>query len=150
MSNVPCSCDVEFLSSSPLSDVDRLVQIWTAGFPSTQPENIQAFVPKIVGAEKSEIVVARNQLGQIASAMVVNIDLGRDKLRGRIDDVATHPELLRQGYGGAVLDFSIDWFRESGVSRVYLASNDDRKPAHQLYLSRGFRIHDTNEFQLDL
>lgn len=127
-----------------------MVEIWTTGFPGTDPNSLREYSPEIVRAESSEIIAARDQLGRIASAMVVNIDIGRDKKRGRIDDVATHPDHLRQGYAGLVLDFAVHWFRENGVQRVYLSSSDDKKPAHKLYLSRGFQIHDTNEFQLDL
>ena len=140
----------EILSALDASDLDRLIEIWTAGFPNTHPEDIQAYAPRIVSAENAEIVVARNSLGHIASSMVVCVAPGRDKIRGHIDDVATHPLHLRQGYAGRLLDFSIDWFQKREVKRVYLASSDDRQPAHALYLSRGFYIHDTNEFQLDL
>lgn len=141
---------VEALISLRPDDVKRLVEIWTSGFPDTDPEDVQTYVPEVVSGEKSELIIARNPLGHIASAMVINVDPGRDKRRGRIDDVATHPDHLRQGYGGAILDFAIEWFREEEVSRVYLASSDDREPAHELYRSRGFYIHDTNNFQLDL
>ena len=140
----------ETLQTYTQTDLQRLAETWTTGFPGTQPEDVRNCIPEIVQSQTAEVIVARNPLGQIASAMVINIDLGRDKKRGRIDDVATHPDHIRQGYAGAVLDFSIEWFSENGVKRVYLASNDDRKPAHALYLSRGFHIHDTNEFQLDL
>lgn len=140
----------EILRSYSQPDLDRLVETWVAGFPGTQPKDIVEHVPHIVHAQKSELMVARNPLGHIASAMVVNVDMGRDKKRGHIDDVATHPDDLRQGYGGAVLDFSIGWFRDKRVKRVYLTSNDNRQAAHSLYISRGFKIHDTNEFQLDL
>lgn len=140
----------EILASYSSDDMERLVETWTAGFPGTDASELHEFVPKIVHAERSEIIIARNLVGQLASAMVVNIDLGRDKLRGRIDDVATHPDSLRKGFGGIILDFSIDWFGKHGVSRVYLASSDEREPAHALYKSRGFYIHETNDFQLDL
>lgn len=82
--------------------------------------------------------------------MLVNVDFGAGKLRGRIDDVATHTDSLRQGHAGAVLDLAIEWFRSRGVARVNLTSNDGRQAAHRLYESRGFVIKDTNQFQLDL
>jgi GNAT superfamily N-acetyltransferase len=144
------SCSVEVLDAITGIDLDRLVEIWTRGFPGTLAEEIRIHAPDVVSAEKSALIVARDSLGQLASAMVANVDTGRDKRRGRIDDVATHPDCLRQGFGGLILDFAIDWFRENNVSRVHLASNDSRKPAHALYFSRGFYIHDTNDFQLDL
>lgn len=140
----------EILTTYDPADMERLVETWTEGFPGTQVEDVHKFVPEIVGAERSEVIVARNSLGQLASAMVVNIGIGRDKFRGRIDDVATHPDSLRKGFGGMILDLSIEWFSKHSVARVYLASSDTREPAHALYKSRGFYIHETNEFQLDL
>lgn len=85
----------EVLPTLTVDDLERLIEIWALGFPGTQPDNVRAYAPEVVLADKSEIVVARNPLGHIASAMVVNVDPGRDKRRGRIDDVATHPQHLR-------------------------------------------------------
>ncbi len=142
--------NVEILGMLNTADMDRLVEVWTLGFPGSDPELLRSHTPEIVADPTSGLAVARNPLGYIASVIVVNINPGRDKRRGTIDDVATHPDSFRQGYAGAVLDFCIDWFRDRDVTSVSLTSSDARLPAHGLYYSRGFQVHDTNLFKLDL
>ncbi len=135
-----------------LSDDDliRLEAILPAAFSSIQLEDVAEFIPLAIAAETADVLVSRGQDHQIASVMLVNINFGAGKLRGRIDDVATHADSLRQGHAGAVLDFAIEWFRSRSVARVNLTSNDDRQAAHRLYESRGFARIETNQFQLDL
>lgn len=140
----------EVLSGLTDRDFNRLTEILPAAFGSVAVSDMVEFVPQVVAAPSADLLVSRNEDNAIASVMVVNIDFGVGKRRGRIDDVATHENSRQQGHGGALLDFALDWFRDRGVTRVALTSNDSRQPAHKLYLSRGFTIHDTNQFQLDL
>ncbi len=131
-------------------DLTRLEEILPAAFGAIEPSDVAKFIPLAIIADSAEVLVSRNQDGHIASVMIVNVDYGAGKLRGRIDDVATHRDSQRQGHAGTVLDFAIDWFRQRGVTRISLTSSNQRLPAHGLYFSRGFEIHDTNQFQLDL
>jgi len=141
---------VETLSGLSEEDFLSLVEFMPQAFSSMSPDKIAEFVPKLIEAESADIVIARSPEGKLVSAMVVNIDFGLGKLRGRIDDVATHEEYLRQGYGGAVLDYALDWFRMRGVKKVALTSRSERQAAHRLYESRGFTTRDTNQFELIL
>lgn len=140
----------EILTSMDRPDFKRLGEILPAAFGSIALDDIIEYVPRAIAAESADVIVSRNSEGLIASVMVVNLNYGLGKFRGQVDDVATHLDSLRQGHSGAVLDFAIDWFCERGVRRVSLTSNDNRKAAHELYKSRGFKIHETNHFQLDL
>lgn len=140
----------EVLTALNEQDFTRLAEILPAAFGSIAVSDLAEFTPIAIEAPNSDVLVSRDDRGAIASVMVVNITFGLGKLRGWIDDVATHEDSRRRGHGGALLDFALDWFRYRQVKRIALTSNDDRLPAHHLYLSRGFKIHDTNKFQLDL
>ncbi len=140
----------EILSSLDIDDIVRLEEIFSSAFSSIQPEDVAKHIPLAIAADSADVLVSRNDEGIIQSAMLVNVDYGAGKLRGRVDDVATHVDSFRQGHAGAVLDLAIDWFRALGVKRVALNSNDDRQAAHRLYQTRGFVMIDTNQFQLDL
>jgi GNAT superfamily N-acetyltransferase len=144
------SPELEVLSTLDDNDLTRLTQILAPAFNSIRAGDIAEFIPAAISADSADVLVSRNNRGNIASVMLVNIDYGAGKLRGRIDDVATHKDSLRQGHAGAILDFALEWFRLRGVKRVNLTSRDGRDPAHELYRSRGFTIHDTNQFQIDL
>lgn len=141
---------VETLTGLNDGDLSRLQDIMTGAFDSKNPDDVALYLPRAIEAPTADVVVARTPVQEIASVMLVNMLFGADKLRGQIDDVATHVEDLRRGYASSVLDFSIEWFRKRGVGHVALTSSDKRKPAHGLYIDKGFAIHDTNVFQLDI
>ncbi len=140
----------EVLGTLSDEDFHSLGEILPQAFNSILIEDLAEFIPKAIAADSADVLVSRDMEGKIVSVMVVNVDYGAGKLRGRIDDVATHEDHKEQGHAGAVLDYALDWFRLRGIRRIALTSNDDRQPAHRLYESRGFKIHDTNQFQLDL
>jgi ribosomal protein S18 acetylase RimI-like enzyme len=140
----------EILTTLNNDDLARLTEILPAAFDSIAAEDIVEFIPLAINAENADVLVSRNDLGRIASVMVVNVLYGAGKLRGRIDDVATHEDSRRQGHARAVLGFALEWFHTYDITRVNLTSNDDRQPAHALYRSFGFVTKETNQFQLDI
>lgn len=144
------SPQAEVLRDPSDEDFAALQDILPKAFSSISTENLTEYVPRLIAADSADMIVARTPEGNIASVLVVNIDFGAGKLRGRIDDVATSETHLRQGYGGVALDHALKWFKDRGVKRVALTSNGDRQPAHRLYESRSFKVKETNQFQLDL
>lgn len=140
----------EVLGTPREGDMSRLTDMLSRAFDSIRPSLVEEYIPRVISADAADVLVSRNELGRIASVMIVNIDFGAAKLRGRIDDVTTHPDSRREGHAALLLDFALGWFQERGVRRINLTSGDDKKPAHGLYLSRGFKIRQTNQFQLDL
>jgi ribosomal protein S18 acetylase RimI-like enzyme len=140
----------EILSELSTEDLGRLSEILSGAFDSIKPEEVTEFLPQAIQADNADVLVSRNASSQIASVMIVNAVYGAGKIRGRIDDVATHEDSRRQGHAGAVLDYALQWFRDRGVSRVSLTSSNKRQAAHELYKSRGFTVRDTNSFKLDL
>lgn len=139
----------EALTSLNIDDLTSLVDIWLNAFPNTELSNIADNVLEIIKSSHSDVLVDR-KLGHIASVAIVSVYFGKDKILGRIEDVATHPDLMGQGFARAVIDYSILWFKSRRVSKITLTSRDEKKAAHLLYLNREFKIHDTNEFYLDL
>ncbi len=140
---------VEVLGELTADDLGSLEEILVPAFDSISPGDLAEFVPKAIEADSAGVIVARSPEGKIVSALVVNLDYRMGKLRGKIDDVATHEAYRKQGYAGAVLDYALTWFKEHQVKRVDLTSNDGREPSHAPYESRGFEKRDTNHFQLD-
>lgn len=55
-----------------------------------------------------------------------------------IDDLATHPEKKRTGYGGALLDWLLKEGRRLECAAVHLDTGYARHDAHRLYLNKGF------------
>lgn len=54
-------------------------------------------------------------------------------------NIATLPEMRKQGLGGALLDKSLENSRKMGVLRIFLEVRESNSSARSLYLSRGFK-----------
>lgn len=57
-----------------------------------------------------------------------------------IDDLVTHPEEIRQGFGGTVLKWLIEQAKRFGCDEIHLDTGHQRHEAHRLYLNHGFRL----------
>ena len=59
-----------------------------------------------------------------------------------IDDLICLPQYRGKGYAGALLDFMIEYARDSGCANVHLDSGyqKERHDAHRLYLNKGFHL----------
>ena len=57
-----------------------------------------------------------------------------------IDDLITHPDEIRQGFGGAILGWLIEQAKRMGCDQVHLDTGHQRHEAHRLYLNHGFRL----------
>ncbi|MDD8042205.1 MAG: GNAT family N-acetyltransferase [Verrucomicrobiota bacterium] len=55
-----------------------------------------------------------------------------------IDDLATHPQRRRAGFGGDLLDWLILEGQRLGCAAVHLETGHQRHDAHRLYLNKGF------------
>lgn len=53
-------------------------------------------------------------------------------------NVAVHPTYRRRGYGGALLDYAIRYFRERHVTEFFLEVRESNAAAIQLYHRHGF------------
>lgn len=57
---------------------------------------------------------------------------------GVIENVVTHPDVRRKGFGRATIQLLLDFAREQNCYKVMLLSSDKRKEAHEFYRSIGF------------
>lgn len=57
-----------------------------------------------------------------------------------VDDLITHPDHRRQGYGGALLRWMIQYAKDHHYDHFSLDSGHERKKAHQLYLKHGLDV----------
>jgi GNAT superfamily N-acetyltransferase len=59
-----------------------------------------------------------------------------------VDDLSTHPDARRRGYGRALLEWCADEARRLGCDELHLDSGvqAERQDAHRLYFNTGMRI----------
>lgn len=70
-------------------------------------------------------------------ALVPNLSHGGRPF-GIIENVITHPDARRKGFGRAVLEKALDFARETCCCKVMLLSGSHRTEAHAFYKSLGF------------
>lgn len=57
-----------------------------------------------------------------------------------IDDLITHPNFQKQGYGTELLQWAEEIAREHHCQEIHLDSGYQRYAAHRLYLNKGFEL----------
>jgi GNAT superfamily N-acetyltransferase len=59
-----------------------------------------------------------------------------------VDDLSTHPDARRRGYGRALLEWCMEEGRREGCGELHLDSavGPEREDAHRLYFNAGLRI----------
>lgn len=57
-----------------------------------------------------------------------------------IDDLITHPNCLKRGHAGQLLDWAEEYAKKNGCEQVHLDSGYQRNDAHRLYLNKGFDL----------
>ncbi|HHW23067.1 MAG TPA: GNAT family N-acetyltransferase [Clostridiaceae bacterium] len=55
-----------------------------------------------------------------------------------IENVVTHPDFRRKGYGSVAIQLLLDFAREQNCYKVMLLSSAKREEAHEFYKSLGF------------
>ena len=65
-----------------------------------------------------------------------------EKSVGIVSDLAVRKAHRNEGTGGALIESSLGWFRERGVTRVELRTSALNAPSIEFYQKQGFRIYD--------
>jgi len=94
-----------------------------------------------VGEENGKIVAVCN------IAVIPNIARNR-RPYGVIENVITHPDMRRQGYGKGVVKKAIEYARSRNCYKVMLLSGSTRNSAHQFYEQIGFDGNSKKGFEM--
>lgn len=108
-----------------------------------QPANEQlsvTFAEILTSRRTRAILVACRDdalVGTLDLLVVANITRG-GRPWASIENVVVDAACRRQGIGRALLEVAVDLAREAGCSKLQLVSNEQRGPAHELYIRSGF------------
>ena len=133
------SSSVQLLDTAKVSEIERAFGV----FAHLRPHlDLATFVARVRAqrAEGYKIIFIEKE-GKIVSAAGYRVLLflawGRVLY---IDDLITHPESKRTGFGGALLDWLIEEGRRLECDEVHLDTGYQRHDAHRLYLNKGFKM----------
>ena len=119
------------------ADYRRVADIINAGFGRTSHTSaeVKAFMTGSPSFRHDLDLVA--EAGDGLFAAYVGLTFDEPNLRGIIEPVCTHPEHLRRGLAGALIQEGLRRLKDLGTTDVYVDTGD-MPPANRLYKAVGF------------
>jgi len=131
--------DIQLLDTTSDREIERAFTVFSHLRPHL---DCTAFINR-VRAQRSEgyKIVYIERAGQVVAAAGFRAAtfLAWGKVL-YVDDLITHPEQKRLGFGGALLDWLLEEGRRLQCDEVHLDTGFSRHDAHRLYLNKGFRL----------
>jgi ribosomal protein S18 acetylase RimI-like enzyme len=122
---------------------ERLTPQLSSSSPAPGAEELA----EIVGADATELLVARDAEGRIVGSLTLVVFRIPTGLRAWIEDVVVDVAARGQGVGEALNRYAIDVAAERGARSVDLTSRPSREAANRLYRRLGFEPRDTNVYR---
>jgi ribosomal protein S18 acetylase RimI-like enzyme len=108
-------------------------------------------IDEVLTKDDSHLFVARDADGRIVGMTTIccfTIPTGR---HATIEDVVVLPECQGMGLGRKLLQYALQYLKDSGLSyKVSLTSKPARIAANALYRSMSFKLKETNVYTLDV
>ncbi|MBI9050589.1 MAG: GNAT family N-acetyltransferase [Anaerolineaceae bacterium] len=116
------------------------------------PPPDQALLRKIVDAENTHILIARDQeaYGKIVGALTLALYTTPTGTKAWIEDVIVDNHYRGKGIGKRLTLQAIDMAKKKNAKAILLTSNAARVEANKLYQKLGFTLRNTNFYQLTL
>jgi ribosomal protein S18 acetylase RimI-like enzyme len=124
----------------------RLVPQLTNNNPPPSLDDLAALVRE----SASTLMVARGEKNRIVGALTLTVYRVPTGIRSIIEDVIVDETARGQGIGEAIMKYAISLAREKGAANISLTSNPMREAANKLYLRMGFKLRETNTYQMKL
>ncbi len=104
----------------------------------------------LVRDSSTTLMLARTESHEIVGALALTVYHVPTGMRSIIEDVIVDDSARGQGFGEALLKHAIELAREKGAKNISLTSSPVRAAANQLYIKVGFKMRNTNTYQLKL
>ena len=133
------SKEVEYLKEESINEYIKFINE-VFEYEATE-ENIKKLI------QNETVLIIRNQEKIIASVMLEkHYEYIKDKYFYHIGYFGVLKEYRRMGYAKILFDKIEELVKENNISYLELTSGNQRKAAHYLYQSQGFKIKDTTVF----
>jgi len=104
---------------------------------------------EVVKSPTAELWVAREDAGIVGMA-TLTLATRISGLSARMDDVVVDESQRGKGVGKSLCEKIIERARVRGARSLHLTSRPSRKAANKLYQKLGFKLHETNSYQMKL
>ena len=104
---------------------------------------------EVVKSPTAELWVAREDAGIVGMA-TLTLATRISGLSARMDDVVVDESQRGKGVGKSLCEKIIERARVRGARSLHLTSRPSREAANKLYQKLGFKLHETNSYQIQL
>jgi GNAT superfamily N-acetyltransferase len=132
---------VQFIHHNDLAELLLLYRHLNPDDPEIEPNQISELWNEIIKDEMMKIITVKLDDKIVASCVLTMIrNLTRNaRPYGLIENVVTHSEYRRNGYGRMALTKAVDYAREKNGYKVMLMTGSKRVEVHKFYKSCGFQ-----------
>lgn len=130
-----------------LNDINAL--LWDLRTDQNEPTGGEEDLKTIVSNPNVIFVAAKDKRNVIGMGTIYLMHKF-GKISGSVEDVVVSERYRGQGLGQKIMETLITEAKKAGANQLYLTSKPDRIAAHKLYEKVGFKIKDTDVFQLKL
>jgi GNAT superfamily N-acetyltransferase len=125
-----------FDSLEKVMDID----VYRAFYPDNWSVSQQKAVEDVCAAEDTNVWVAAIETGSIAGFVAVK--LHSEDSMGEIYMIAVDPDFQGQGIGTALIEFALNWMKDSGMSVAMVETGGDpgHAKARRTYEKAGFGL----------
>ncbi|PIR87502.1 MAG: GNAT family N-acetyltransferase [Candidatus Harrisonbacteria bacterium CG10_big_fil_rev_8_21_14_0_10_49_15] len=120
-----------------------------AQLSESRPTIDTARLRELVSDKNLKIIVAIESGKIVGTGSLVLVDQLTTK-KGSIEDVVVDEAYRGQGLGKAIMNELIAIAKESGAKKISLTSRPTRTAANALYPKLGFKLKETNFYELEL
>lgn len=121
------------------SDIPKLIPALTELRPHRTPEYFIQMIPAQF-EEGFQLIYIGDETTAYAVAGFRTINFLFSGKTLYIDDLVTHSDHQRKGYGGMLMNWLKQYAKDNGYDHLSLDSGFQRKDAHRLYLNAGLHI----------
>ena len=122
-----------------IADIPKLIPALTELRPHRSPAYFHEMIPVQFNEGFQLIYVGDESMAYaVAGFRTINFLFSGKTLY--IDDLVTHSEHQRKGYGGILMEWIKQYAKDHGYDHLSLDSGFQRKDAHRLYLNTGLHI----------
>jgi ribosomal protein S18 acetylase RimI-like enzyme len=138
---------LQVLTDADVVDIGELVETLSPGTrrPSHQEVRHVVEMHKVIIAK--DMTVEREPIVGMAMLVIIPQMVG---LRGRVEDVARHPDYRGRGIGQGLMKKLHEVARQHAIDKLTLSCQPHRKEGNHLYPKLGYKRMDTNVYRIDL
>jgi len=134
-------------SKRQAAEIDSLIQQLGPRYPHTVTKSLLIDLISIPG---NTLLAASDGHGRIHGILLLTTLHAVTGNKVWIEDFVVDQQSRGQGVGNQLLDHAVSYAQDHGVTHINLTARATRAAARKLYLSAGFKPHDTDYFRLTL